>query len=355
MFEHLRVVELASVLAGPMVGSFFAELGAHVIKVENNKTGGDVTRNWKLPAESKEQSFSAYYASANYKKKSLFLDLTSVEDYQRVVDLIRTADVLIVNFKPGDAKKLKLDFQTVQKVNPSIIYAELTGFGESDSRTAFDVVLQAETGFMSMNGERDARPLKMPVALIDILAAHQLKEGILCALIRRTKINRGSKVSVSLYDAALSSLANQATNYLMGNSIPTPMGSEHPNIAPYGDIFQTNDGDWIVLAIGTEKQFEDLCLSIDLAHLLGDEHFSTNAARVIYRSELMENISKAMEKRTTMEIEQLLGSKKIPFGRVKNLKEVFDHSMAQKLILEDTIDGHMARRVKTAIFKISDG
>ena len=354
MFEGLKVVELASVLAGPLVGSFFAELGAEVIKIENAKTGGDVTRNWKLPSENESYSFSAYYVSANYGKSSIFLDLTEEESYQRVIDLLRTSDIVLVNFKPGDAIKLQLDYSAIKKINPSIIYAELTGFGEDDPRSAFDAILQAESGFMSINGEKNSRPLKMPIAFVDILAAHQLKEGILCAYIQRLKTNQGAKVSVSLYHSAIASLANQATNYLMAKTIPTRMGSEHPNIAPYGDLFQTKDKVWLILAIGTEFQFQQLCQALDITHLLEHKLFSKNVLRVLHRQSLNVVLAEAIEKWNCLDIETTFKNLRLPYGRVKNMEEVFDSQSAQKLVIEDEMDGCKVKRVKTVVFNLSN-
>ena len=352
MFENLKVVELASVLAGPLVGTFFAELGAEVIKIENKSTYGDMTRTWKLPNESPLLNFSAYYAAANYGKQSLFLDLKSESDFSHVLELIAVADILIVNFKVGDAEKLGLDALGLRAKFPKLIYASLTGFGEDDNRTAFDVVLQAETAYMSMNGEKNAKPLKMPIAFIDILAAHQLKEGILCALIQRGQTGKGAKVSVSLYDAAIASLANQASNYLMTQSIPARIGSEHPNIAPYGDMFQTIEKDWIVLAVGTDKQFIDLLQVLDLSELLSDVKYITNALRVMNRAALNAVLTSTIGSYTTEKLQGLLASRNIPFGRVKNMAEVFAHPHSQNLILEDKIENTSAKRVKTAIFKL---
>lgn len=353
MFEGVKVVELASVLAGPLVGSFFAELGASVIKIENKKTNGDVTRTWKLPEENKDIPFSAYYAAANYGKESILLDLSLKEDYTYVMQLIEDADILLVNFKPGDAQKLGLDYEKIQKRNPRIIYAELTGFGDQDVRTAFDVVLQAETGYMSINGERQALPLKMPLAMIDILAAHQLKEGILCAMLRRTNTNIGSKVSVSLYETAIASLANQATNFLMNGKVPEAIGSEHPNIAPYGDMFQSLNGDWFVLAVGTDRQFNELCISLGLDSIAHSEKYKTNSARVVHRNDMKKAIGEAIAIRSTLELESLFNRSHIPFGRVKNIREVFETDTAQSMVLEDDIEGYKARRVKTVAFRIS--
>ena len=194
IFKNLKVIELANVLAGPAVGMFFAELGADVIKIENKTTNGDVTRSWKLTTENPNQKGSAYFASVNWNKKSLFLDLKDAFDKTKVLELIKDADIVIANYKKGDAEKLGMDYESLKKTNPKLIYAHISGFGEDSSRIAFDIVLQAETGFMFMNGTSESGPIKMPVALIDILAAHQLKEGVLVALIKRMQTNEGSKV-----------------------------------------------------------------------------------------------------------------------------------------------------------------
>ena len=152
-FNKLKVVELAGVLAGPSVGMFFAELGAEVIKIENERSGGDVTRSWKLASEDKSSKVSAYFCSVNYHKEYQFKNLKEQRDLDKVRDLIREADIVLVNFKKGDDVKLGLDYETLKKINPKIIYAAITGFGDESERIAYDLILQAESGFMSMNGQ----------------------------------------------------------------------------------------------------------------------------------------------------------------------------------------------------------
>lgn len=352
IFSNYKVVELASVLAGPMVGSFFAEWGADVVKIENKVTGGDVTRNWKLSNEDPDSPISAYYASANYGKKVMMLNLNNNEDYQIAISQIKRADIVIVNFKSGDSEKLKLDYQTLKKINPKLIYGEITGFGKHSKRAAFDVVLQAEAGFMSINGEKDAKPLKMPVAMIDILAAHHLKEGILCALLQRKNSEKGCKVSVSLYEAAVSSLANQATNWLMNQTVPQAIGSIHPNIAPYGDMSQTQDSKWIVFAIGSDRQFQNLCKAIGQETLAKDIRFSNNQQRVVNREQLMLIINQNIVKQSAKYWEQMFNKLQIPFGVVRNIKEVFENKGNKDLVLEEKIDGVNTLRAKTSIFHI---
>ncbi|MBO3118026.1 CoA transferase [Winogradskyella sp. DF17] len=345
MFKNLKVVELASVLAGPLTGTFFAELGAEVIKIENKLTHGDVTRTWKLPTESKENSISAYYSAANFSKESLLLNVKDTADYEILINHIKEADIIITNYKPSTARKLKLSYDDLKKYNPSLIFAELTGFGGDDSRPAFDVVLQAETGFMYMNGEPKRKPVKMPVALIDILAAHHLKEAILCAMINKLKTGEGKHIKISLYESAIASLANQATNWLMEKHIPQPMGTQHPNIAPYGDMYTTKDGKLLVLAIGSDKQFENLCALLNLDGKI----FKTNAQRLALRDTLNDRISERLEQEASAYWISKLEENNIPYGMVKNMQDVFEDKKAKKMLLNEVIEGTETVRVKTAL------
>lgn len=345
MFKNLKVVELASVLAGPLTGTFFSELGAKVVKIENKLTNGDVTRTWKLPTESKIRSVSAYYSAANYSKESLFLNVTNDSDYKIAINHVKDADIVITNYKPTTARRLKLGYDDLKRYNPSLIYAELTGFGDDESRPAFDVVLQAETGFMYMNGEPNRNPVKMPVALIDILAAHHLKEAILCAIIGKLKTGKGKHIKVSLYESALASLANQATNWLMEAHIPQPMGTQHPNIAPYGDMYKTKDRKLLVLAIGSDKQFENLCILLGIK--FGE--FGTNSQRVSKREALNRKIGECIVQKTSSYWVSNLEQRNIPYGIVKNMQEVFKEKKAKKMLLHEVIEGIETIRVKTAL------
>ncbi|MBC8045516.1 MAG: CoA transferase [Fimbriimonadaceae bacterium] len=348
MLKDLKVIELAGVLAGPAAGMFFAELGAEVIKIENSKTGGDITRKWKLPSEDFNKNTSAYFASVNYNKQHLFLNLHDNTDLQKLYAHIRTADVLISNWKKGDAEKLKVSYEIIKEINPQIIYAQITGYGDHSPRVAYDVVLQAETGWMFMNGTKESGPVKIPVAVIDLFAAHQLKEGILIALLNRTKTNKGAKVTVSLFDAAIASLANQASNFLMENYIPQRSGSLHPNIAPYGEIMHTKDGKQIILAVGTDKQFEVLCDLLQLHNLVEDVNYKTNLQRLMHRS----NLAKMLQEKILMfnadDLLTIFQEKNIAAGLIRSMEELFQLDEAKELILEDEIGS----RVRSAIFKI---
>ena len=354
-FKDLKVVELANVLAGPAVGMFFAELGAEVIKIENKSTNGDVTRSWKLPTENTGSDISAYFSSINWNKKSILCDLNNSDEKQKIYDLIKEADVVISNYKPGDDKKLGMDYETLKKINPKLIYANITGFGDDDPRTAYDLVLQAETGFMFMNGTVESGPIKMPVALIDVLAAHQLKEGILVALIKKLKTGEGSKVSVSLYDSAIASLANQASNWLMAGHNPQPSGSLHPNIAPYGEIFISSDNKMIVLAIGNNKQFEKLCTLLELESAELSTDFLTNTNRVKNRKLLFEILQNKIKNISSEKLMNDFIKNDIPAGEIKSLKDVFENEKARSLILsEKHPSGDVSKRVKTVAFSIKN-
>jgi crotonobetainyl-CoA:carnitine CoA-transferase CaiB-like acyl-CoA transferase len=332
IFKDLKVIELAGVLAGPSVGHFFAELGATVIKIENPKTNGDVTRSWKLKTENPKDKTSAYFWSVNSLKTFLFLDVTIPSQLQKIYDLIKEADIVITNFKAGDDKKLKLDYATLSPLNSKLILASINGFGHESPRTAYDLILQAESGFMYMNGEPNAKPLKMPVALIDLLAGHQLKEAILISLLNRYKTNKGCHVSVSLFDSAIASLANQATNWLVGNYLPKSLGSLHPNIAPYGELFETKDNHLITFAIGSNKQFKHLCELIQFSSLANDPKYANNQLRVQNRTQLYALLYNYIKEFNFKDILNLCLEKEVPIGKIRNLKEVFELPEAQDMI-----------------------
>jgi crotonobetainyl-CoA:carnitine CoA-transferase CaiB-like acyl-CoA transferase len=305
-----------------------------------------------LESESQDAQ-SAYYSSVNYNKTIIWADLKKADDIEMVLNHIASADVVISNFKPSSAKQLGLDAIALRKKFPKLIYAQISGYGIDDETPAFDVVLQAEAGFMFINGEAGGVPLKMPIALIDVLAAHQLKEAVLVALLQRSKTGLGATAHISLYNAALSSLANQATNYLMGGEIPQRMGSLHPNIAPYGETFYTNDGKAIVLAVGNDKQFVGLCTCLNLENIDALDLYKTNALRVQNRMELGKILAEAFSKFDSATLLTDLKNNNVPCGDIRSMDEVLDNETAQKLILSETLkDGQITKRMATAVFDI---
>lgn len=333
----LRVIELASVLAGPRVGQCFAEWGAEVIKIENPATGGDITRSWKLPGEPAEASRSAYFSSCNWGKSTRLLDFRKPEDIREAHQLIETADIVLSSYKAGDAEKLRMDYATLRPLNPRLIYGQITGYPHPDTRVGYDAILQAEAGFTYMNGEPEGTPHKMPVALIDVLAAHQLREALLLALLQRTQTDTGTQVTVSLFESAVSALANQATNYLMAGHTPQPMGSAHPNIVPYGTLFPTQTYP-LVLAVGSDAQFARLCTLLERPEWATEERFRTNPARVKHRETLL---ARLRERFLSYEAETLLPAlhrAHVPAGALRDMAAVFadPNTIAIRLSSEET-------------------
>lgn len=367
IFKDLKVIELASVLAAPSVGQFFAECGATVIKIENPLTFGDVTRSWKLPSENPSTSVSAYFSAINWGKTSLSLNIYEKEDKEKLYQEIKDADIVLASYKKGDAEKLGVDYETLKKINPRLIYGHITGYGTESYKVGYDALIQAETGFVFMNGEKQElendkssttkklEGTKMPVALVDILAAHQLKEGLLVALLKREKEGithfGGSYVTVSLYESALSSLANQATNWLNAGHSPQKMGSEHPNIFPYGTIFQTKT-DALMLVVGSDKQFSSLCELLYIHSISEDERFKTNANRVRNREVLRPILEKAFLETESKEILQILEKNNVPAGSVNDIPKAFENDAAQELLFQDKKTG--LRGVKTFVARFDN-
>lgn len=348
--EGLKVLELASVLAGPGVGMFFAELGATVLKVENVTTCGDVTRKWKLAGEPEDTDISGYFSCVNWGKQSFAVDLCQQEGLKIIYELARQCDIVLVSYKPGDAEKLNVDYTTLKEYNSHLIYAHITGYGTENSRAGFDAIIQAEAGFTYMNGQPDGPPTKMPVALMDVLAAHQLKEAILLALLYRERTGKGQYIEASLFKAGVASLANQASNWLVGRSIPQRMGSDHPNIVPYGTIFKTADNKEIVLAAGTDKQFAQLMTVLGKPELANDYRFEKNHGRVQNKKEINSIIQNLILQYTREEILEMLAKKKIPAGGVFNMKEVFSVKEAQPMLLKAKTDDLEIQGVRSVAF-----
>lgn len=350
------MVELASVLAGPQVGQFLAELGADVLKIEHPGTGGDVTRTWKLRTEDPAATTSAYFAAANWGKTSRRLDLTQPPGRAILAELAREADIIIASYKPGDAEKLGADFATLSAQNAGLIYAHITGYGPDSARAGYDAVLQAETGFMHLNAAvapdgTVGEPQKMPVALIDLLAAHQVKEGILTALYRRARTGRGALVEVSLAQAALASLANQATNWLWAGVNPQPLGSEHPNIVPYGTVLTAADGTRLVLAVGSDRQFEHLMVALGRPEAAHDARFRTNPARVRHRRQVNELLGALIGRANGAELLAELEKRHVPAGAVRDVAQALAAPEAAPLLLHNPETGR-AGGVRTAVFRL---
>ncbi len=344
--ENLRVIELSSILAGPAVGMFFAELGAKVIKVENKKTKGDATRSWRLPNET-QNGVSSYFSAINYRKEYLQLDLGLPSDLNALYAEVAKADILISNFQPAVAAKFQVGYADLRKLKTDLIFLQLDGFLSSD-RAAYDVVLQAETGWIAMTGN-GTEPAKLPVALIDVLAGHQLKEAALLALLKRERKGSGSLVTVNLEQTSLAALANQASNYLMNGAIAQPIGTRHPNIAPYGDWFATKDGARLVLAIGSDGQFLKLCKTLEMAEVWTDR-FAKNKTRLAHRGALCEGLQTAISTWDFAKLGIALDAEHIPYGKIRHIDEVLGSDAAKAMTLRETIDGRETTRLSGNAF-----
>jgi len=350
ILSEIKVVELASVLAGPLVGSFFAEAGAQVIKFEK-PNGGDISRAWRNSGDNPSSPFSSYFASANYGKIYLQADLYSEEGRNAVIDALREADILLTNFKKGDAEKFGLTQDFLHQEFPKLIHGQITGFGEESDRTAFDMVLQAEMGFLSMTGTPENKA-KIPVAMIDILAAHQLKEGLLLALMQRQITGRGAHVTASLYDSALSALINQGSAWLMNGLLPQALGTLHPSICPYGEILVSKDKMELVLAIGNDHQFKLLCQILGDSSIADDSRYQSNPKRVENRKSLLERMNTLAKMQEGEVLFKAFIDAHLPVGRVRTLDQVFSDKEAQALVLEEIEGEYNTKRVAGNVFRI---
>jgi crotonobetainyl-CoA:carnitine CoA-transferase CaiB-like acyl-CoA transferase len=349
--QHLLVIETASVLAGPAVGMFFAELGARVVKIENLRSGGDVTRKWKLPSEDPASPVSAYFSCVNHGKEHRFLDLSQAADRTEFDALVAQADVLVSNHMDKDAAKLGLETERLRALNPKLVHGHIRGYADDPARPAYDVVLQAESGYLGMTGTDHNHLAKVPVALIDILAAHQLKEGLLLALMQRAATGRGAHVEVSLEEAALTGLVNQAPNWLMAGHAAQPLGTLHPNIAPYGEVFTCAGGERIILAVGSDAQFAHLCAVLGLGNLTDAPAYARNTDRVANRRDLASELSPAITRFNRAELLQLLEQAGVPAGAVNSVDQALGSEAAQRMVLRAVMEGNETARISGNAFR----
>ena len=335
--SHLRVLDLSRVLAGPWAGQILADLGAEVIKIERPGVGDD-TRHWGPPfasnAAGESTGEAAYYLSANRNKQSLTVDFTRAEGQRIVRELAAKADILIENFKVGGLAAYGLDYAALKELNPKLIYCSITGFGQNGpyaKRAGYDFMIQGLGGLMSLTGraegEEGAGPVKVGVALTDILTGLYSTAAILAALASREQTGAGQHIDMALLDVQVACLANQAMNYLTTGTAPKRLGNAHPNIVPYQD-FPTADGDFI-LTVGNDSQFRKFCEVAGLTALADDPRFSSNKARVAHRGELIPLIRQATVFKTTAEWIDALERAGVPCGPINDLAQVFADPQVQ--------------------------
>lgn len=335
--SHIRVLDLSRVLAGPWCGQILGDLGAEVIKVERPGTGDD-TRHWGPPyikdAEGNDSREAAYFQSANRNKQSLTLDFTQPEGQRLVRELVTQCDVLLENFKVGGLAAYGLDYESLKAINPRLVYCSITGFGQTGpyaKRAGYDFMIQGLGGLMSLTGrpegEEGAGPMKVGVALTDILTGLYATVGVLAALNQREQSGVGQHIDVALLDVQVACLANQAMNYLATGVSPRRLGNAHPNIVPYQD-FPSADGNFI-LAVGNDGQFRKFCEVAGIAQLADDPRFASNKARVAHRSELIPLLRQATVFKTTAQWIELLEKAGVPCGPINDLQQVFADPQVQ--------------------------
>lgn len=315
----IKVLDLSRVLAGPYCSMILGDLGAEVIKVEA-PGGSDETRQWGPPFQN---GTSAYYLCANRNKKSITIDLKTEEGIETIKELVKESDVVVNNFKVGTMERLGIGYDTLSKINPRIVYCSITGFGENGpykDLPGYDFIIQAMSGLMSITGDEQSGPLKLGVAITDILTGLYACIGIQSALIERTESNKGQKLDISLYDAAVSSLVNIGSNYLMSGKIPERLGNTHANIVPY-QTFHTLDGE-MVIAIGNDRQFKKFCSILGKPELSEDSRFQSNPSRVKHRENLIPIIQEILLEQPTSYWQEKCNENNIPSGPIQNLQEV---------------------------------
>jgi crotonobetainyl-CoA:carnitine CoA-transferase CaiB-like acyl-CoA transferase len=342
--SHLRVLDLSRVLAGPWAGQILADLGADVIKIERPGNGDD-TRAWGPPflkdPRGENTSEAAYYLSANRNKQSVTIDFTRPEGQKLVRELAAKSDIVIENFKVGGLKAYGLDYKSLQAENPRLIYCSITGFGQTGpyaKRAGYDFMIQGLGGLMSLTGrpegEDGAGPVKVGVALTDILTGLYSTSAILAALAHRDQGGMGQHIDMALLDVQVACLANQAMNYLTTGVSPRRLGNAHPNIVPYQD-FPTADGDFI-LTVGNDSQFRKFAEVAGQSHWADDPRFATNKQRVAHRGELIPLIRQATVFKTTAEWVTALELAGVPCGPINDVAQVFadPHVQARGLKVE---------------------
>jgi len=331
--SHLRVLDMSRILAGPWAGQTLADLGAEVIKVERCGSGDD-TRSWGPPfvedIEGNQTNESAYFLSANRGKKSLALDIATEQGQEIVRQLAAKSDILIENYKVGGLARYGLDYESLKKINPRLVYCSITGFGQTGpyaSRAGYDFLIQAMGGLMSVTGEKDENPgggpQKIGVALCDVLTGLYTNIAALSAIMERDRTGEGCHIDMALLDVTAVTMANQALNYLVTGNAPQRMGNAHPNIVPY-EAFKASD-QYIIVAVGNDGQFERFVGAAGMPELATDERFATNSARVANREVLIPIIQAFLAEKSAADWIDALEKVGVPCGPINDMEQVFAH------------------------------
>lgn len=324
--SHIRVLDLSRILAGPWAGQMLADFGAQVIKVERPGSGDD-TRGWGPPAmrgSLGETDEAAYFHCANRGKQSVAIDIASEQGQALIIELVKQSDVLLENYKVGGLKKYGLDYPSLQAINPRLVYCSITGFGQDGpaaERAGYDFMIQGMGGLMSVTGEPDGMPMKVGVALVDVMTGLYAANAVQAALLYRDQTGEGQHIDLSLLDVCVATLANQATNYLATGESPQRLGNAHPNIVPY-QAFASQDGH-LILAVGNDQQFQRFCQAAGHPELAENDAFRTNRQRVSNRQFLLAQLEPIFRTRTTAQWLTALQAVGVPCGPINTLAQVF--------------------------------
>jgi len=342
--SHIRVLDLSRILAGPWASQTLGDMGAEIIKIERPHVGDD-TRQWGPPyvkdPDGNDTSDAAYFMSANRNKQSVAIDMADPEGQELIRQLVVECDVVIENFKVGGLKKYGLDYDSLKQVKPDLVYCSITGFGQTGpyaNRAGYDFLIQGMGGLMSVTGHPgegpQAGPVKVGVALSDILTGLYAVIGIQGALAHRDKTGEGQHVDLALLDVQVATLANQALNYLASGNVPGHLGNAHPNIVPY-QAFATEDGH-MILAVGNDGQFAKFCKVAGLDGVAEDERFKTNAARVKNRETLVPVLQDVIKSHPLDWWIKELEAAHVPCGPINTIDRVFEdpHVLARQMKLE---------------------
>ncbi len=331
--DGLVIADFTRVLAGPYATMLLADLGAEVIKVERPLLGDD-TRSWGPPFD--QQGRATYFEAVNRNKTSVAIDLRASEGQLQARDLISRADVVMHNFAPDVAARFGLDYDSVKAIRPDVVHCAITGFGSGVGATlpGYDLLVQAMGGLMSVTGPDDQHPMKVGVALVDVITGLHATVGVLAALRHRSETGVGQSIEVNLLSSLLSAMVNQSSAFVSGGEVPVAMGNAHPSIAPY-EVYQAQDRQ-IVLAVGNDVQFVELCEVLGLSTIASVEKFSTNTARVTNRVELNRLINDRLSTNTCAYWCEQLNARHVPCGPINDISQAF--ALADSLGLHSIVD-----------------
>ena len=342
--DHLRVVDLSRIVAGPLATQILSDYGAEVIKVEHPH-GGDHSRQWAPPRASDGQA--SYFFAVNRGKRSITIDLKHPRGKALVVDLVRRGDVLVENFKPGTMNDLGLGWETLREANPRLVYCAISGFGATGpyrERAGYDAIMQGFTGLMSITGERDGAPTKVGVALIDAITALYAHGAILAALQHRDRTGKGQYLELSLMECGIAALINAATGYLVGGEVQGRWGSAHPSLVPY-QAFRARDG-YLMVGAGNERLWKAFCEVLGAPEWAQDRRYGSNDRRVACRADLVREIEARLQARSRDEWVSRFAQAGIPAGPINDLRQVFDDPQVRHREMAVEVDHPTAGRIR---------